>query len=362
LFVKELAMKLTLELLLTLAVMLSFGLLTPGQDAFAQNPAVMLTPSTLTFGVQIVGVSSASQVVTLTNTGSSTLNISYVVLTGTFYGDFAVVNNCGLSVPAGQSCSLNVAFTPLGTGIRSGSMLVFDDASGSPQSVTLSGTGAGSCANISDCAYQEVNARTSANQKSFFVYQDADSGFNHGFPSGFFGNIDLQTIIVNAACIDDPTLPSGCTNDMTRLDGSRGTVFSLTFPQMSEEQFGGVNFQDPENYNVDGVVGNGYDLIPATMIQFDVRSPNSVTAQFGVGGCVASLIPIGPTWTTMTIPIDSLFPPPSRVLCVHPTSRTHTFSSVFLPTELCPQAGVRSCLTTYSSLQRRRAKPQVQRH
>jgi len=37
---------------------------------------------------------------------------------------------------------------------------------------------------LSDAAYQLLNARVTANQTSFYVYQNADSGLNHGFPSG----------------------------------------------------------------------------------------------------------------------------------------------------------------------------------
>lgn len=40
---------------------------------------------------------------------------------------------------------------------------------------------------LSEPAYQLLAKWTIANRKNFYVYQNADSGFNHGFPSGFFG-------------------------------------------------------------------------------------------------------------------------------------------------------------------------------
>jgi len=327
--------------LLRLVVLIFLVVVASQQVSSAQGPIAAISPTAVAFGVQPVGVSTASQTVILTNTGSPTLNISYVVLTGNFYGDFSLVNNCGSSLPAGGNCPLNLTFTPGGTGARSALMLIFDDAPGSPQSVTLSGTGVGNCANVSDCGYQLLNSRASANQTSFFVYKDADSGFNHGFPSGFFGNIvDLQMIKVDAACIDAPTSGSGCTNDTTRFDGTRGTVFSLTLPTMSAEQFAGVNFQDPENYNFNGVVGNGYNLVPATMVQFDVRSPSGVSVQFGVGGCVTNVIPIPPTWMTMTIPLDSLFPPAdSGTTCPPDITSTHVLFSISTNGAVSPNGG-----------------------
>src|SRR5271157_3369983 len=53
---------------------------------------------------------------------------------------------------------------------------------------------------ISTRAYQEINQRIGANQESFYVYLDQDSGFNHGFPSGFMGT-DQRTIGINTGCI-----------------------------------------------------------------------------------------------------------------------------------------------------------------
>jgi urea transporter len=37
---------------------------------------------------------------------------------------------------------------------------------------------------ISGPAYNLLGRRITANQSSFYVYKDQDSGFNHGFPSG----------------------------------------------------------------------------------------------------------------------------------------------------------------------------------
>jgi cellulose 1,4-beta-cellobiosidase len=52
----------------------------------------------------------------------------------------------------------------------------------------------------------ELQARVTANQTAFYVYQDQDSGLNHGFPSGYFSGpgIDFHLIQLDAGCIDDP--------------------------------------------------------------------------------------------------------------------------------------------------------------
>jgi len=80
--------------------------------------------------------------VTLTNTaGTGTLTISSIAITGTNSGDFAELNNCGTSVPPGGHCTIGVTFKPTQLGPRTASVTITDDAVGSPQSVTLSGTG-----------------------------------------------------------------------------------------------------------------------------------------------------------------------------------------------------------------------------
>jgi len=100
-------------------------------------PQVSFSPATLTFAAQPMGTTSSPQVVTLTNTGLATLDITKVSTTG----DFAESNDCGTSVSTGRSCQILVTFAPTTTGQLSGTLSVTDNASGSPQSVLLSGTG-----------------------------------------------------------------------------------------------------------------------------------------------------------------------------------------------------------------------------
>src|SRR5439155_1162599 len=103
------------------------------------NPpaAGSLSPSSLSFGSQTVGTTSAAQAVALTNTGGTALSLSSL----TANGDFAQTNNCGSTVAAGASCAINVTFTPAAAGSRSGTLSMTDNAGGSPQSVSLTGTG-----------------------------------------------------------------------------------------------------------------------------------------------------------------------------------------------------------------------------
>jgi len=88
-----------------------------------------------------VGTTSSAQAVTLTNTQSTALTLTSIAFTGANSGDFAQTNNCGTSVAAGANCTINVAFTPAALGTRSATLTVTDDATNSPQTASLSGTG-----------------------------------------------------------------------------------------------------------------------------------------------------------------------------------------------------------------------------
>ena len=84
---------------------------------------------------------SAYQTVTLSNSGNAPLAISGITITGTNSGDFGYGNNCPTSLAAGAHCTINVTFNPTAAGARTAMMAVSDNASGSPQTVSLTGTG-----------------------------------------------------------------------------------------------------------------------------------------------------------------------------------------------------------------------------
>jgi len=109
------------------------------------GPGVGLSPTSLEFGNQTVGTTSAAQVVTLTNTGGAPLNITSITLGGTNSGDFAFdpSTTCpltGAQVVPGNNCVIAVTFTPTELGARSALVSIADDAPGSPQTVPLTGT------------------------------------------------------------------------------------------------------------------------------------------------------------------------------------------------------------------------------
>jgi hypothetical protein len=105
------------------------------------TPLVSFSSSDVSFPAQAVGTASKAAVVAVQNPGTASLTISGVTITGTNAGSFHETNNCGSSLAPGANCSISVVFDPASTGPLAASVNVADNVIGSPQAVSLTGTG-----------------------------------------------------------------------------------------------------------------------------------------------------------------------------------------------------------------------------
>jgi hypothetical protein len=118
-----------------------FSSTSPVLNQVVEGAVAQFTPKSLGFGNQTVGLMSPPQTAALKNTGNVTLTISSISITGADRGDFAQNNNCPASVAPNGSCSINVTFKPTTAGTRIAAVVIVDNAPGSPQKVTVKGTG-----------------------------------------------------------------------------------------------------------------------------------------------------------------------------------------------------------------------------
>jgi len=109
-------------------------------DLTGAGTVIDLSPLKLSFPPQKVGTTS-SQTVTLTNQGSTSVNITAIFVRGTNPNNFAETQTCGATVGPGASCTITVTFKPIKTGFLNAYVEIIDDGGGSPQRVTLTGTG-----------------------------------------------------------------------------------------------------------------------------------------------------------------------------------------------------------------------------
>ena len=105
---------------------------------YPNNPTATLSTSSIGFGYHHIGTSTLAQSLRLTNGGLVPLNISSLVIDNP---DFTQTNNCGTSLAPNHSCSIRVVFKPSLPYAETGTLTLTDNASNSPQTVSLTGIG-----------------------------------------------------------------------------------------------------------------------------------------------------------------------------------------------------------------------------
>lgn len=100
------------------------------------STAMNLSSTSLMFASQPVGTTSQPQNVTVRNTGSLPLFLAISA-----NGDFHESSNCEMRLDPATTCTVKVEFRPTKVGLRTGTLKFSDNASGSPQPVSLMGTG-----------------------------------------------------------------------------------------------------------------------------------------------------------------------------------------------------------------------------
>jgi hypothetical protein len=189
------------------------------QQATVGAPVVSLSPTSLTFTALAVGSTSASQTVTLTNSGNAALNISSISVgaSSSYENQFSQTNNCGTSLAMGANCIITVSATPTLVGPVTASISITDNAAGSPQTVGLTGTGSPFSLTTSCTSLTVVPG-----QSAIFTVDLAPAGENS--PS------------VTLACSGAPT-PGSCTvsNITNPLNGA--TTAQVTATTMQQTGF-----------------------------------------------------------------------------------------------------------------------------
>jgi hypothetical protein len=104
------------------------------------NPRASYNPSSLHFGSVPLGNNSTLDV-TLTNSGTTALDITSINITGVNAGDFAQSNACPSSLAPSTNCVISITFTPSEVGPRSADLTVKDNAEVGTQNVSLAGRG-----------------------------------------------------------------------------------------------------------------------------------------------------------------------------------------------------------------------------
>jgi hypothetical protein len=106
------------------------------------GPEIAMSPSTLSFAEQKLGIASAPQEITVSNMGTRTVVLTNIGIKG----DFTIMPNSTCEtmnegLPVNASCKIVVTFSPLQLGKSEGQVSITNNEDDKPETVQLSGTG-----------------------------------------------------------------------------------------------------------------------------------------------------------------------------------------------------------------------------
>ena len=127
-----------------------------GTGVATSTPAISVTPGAVSFGNQTVKT-SASQTVTVSNTGTAALSISQASVSGTGYSMTGLT--APITVAAGASTSFTVSFQPATTGAAAGSISIVSNASPITADGKSHGYGGGSIDSSDQCDSERSKLR-----------------------------------------------------------------------------------------------------------------------------------------------------------------------------------------------------------
>jgi hypothetical protein len=239
------------------------------------QPGLSISPATYDFG-SIVDGQTKSQNFTLTNTGSASLTVSQLSVSGTGY------SVSGLTTPttiaAGQSATFSAVFAPTTAGSLTGSVTVSSNAPNSPATISLTGTGVAASVTLSsspnNLSFGSVNAGTSTS-KSVTL--------SNG------GNVNVTISQISVSAKDITT--SGVTTPLTLTPGQSQTL-NVTFdPSAAETVSGNITVTSSQGAStVVSVSGTGVQAAisvtpsSASFGSVTVGSANSQTIQLSNTG------------------------------------------------------------------------------
>jgi len=194
-------------------------------------PEVTLVPGTLNFpGTTTQGESSAAQPITVTNSGNAPLTYSSApTLSGVNTADFSIASNtCTGSLAANSSCTVSVLFSPFAAGVRTTNLVFSDNASSSPQSVTLNGN---ALAAATFTPQSGTSDTVTAGQPATFALQ-ATPG------AGFTGTLAFS-------CTGSPT-GAACTAPSVNVASGTSTSFTVTITTSGSAVLPPTSFPRPQ--------------------------------------------------------------------------------------------------------------------
>lgn len=210
------------------------------------------------------------QSVTVSNSGSSSLTVSSISVSG----DFSQTNNCGV-VSAGGTCTLQVTFTPTAPGARSGTLTATTTAGVGTVSLSGNGTATGAVVSQSSIVFGSQALASASLSQSLTVTNTGTSALTVTSiaASGDFAQTNnCSTLPAQSYCTVQVTFTPAAT-------GARnGTLIIVDSAASHTVVLSGVGFDPTEGLSVSNLLFGSQTVGTTSAAQIATFTNNAATA------------------------------------------------------------------------------------
>ena len=248
--------------------------------------AASLSSNSLTFELQAVGTTSNPQVINLSALGP--LSITAFQMSG----DFSQTNDCPASLTSGQTCEIYVYFSPTGSGMRNGTLTIYDNGFfNQAPTVSLAGTGTAIQVTGSPIQFPNELVGSKSSAKSITIKNTGTNGVT-------MGTISLTE--TKDFSISSNTCPA---SGKVLAGGASCSVGIIFAPKSTGLKQGAlvINDSDPTSPQLAGMSGTGTSnvLLTPSSVNFPVTS-------VGVASAVQTITLTNNTGSTLTLGTPAL--------------------------------------------------------
>jgi hypothetical protein len=182
------------------------------------SSSITVSPSTIAFGSQPLNTPVTGQSISVTNSGFSNVTINSVQASGSY----SETDNCaGQLLSPGQNCTITASFNPEYTGSIPGTITIYDNATGAPHIVTLTGTGQLPASFSANLTFAATNVGSSSAPQTMTLTNNLNQSLNLTFAtSGDFSAAGNGT----TPCGTTLAAKAKCTFGVTFSPTTNGTI------------------------------------------------------------------------------------------------------------------------------------------
>ena len=244
-------------------------------------PTATLTPAAYDFSKVAVGLPSTN-VFTFTNTSTTSIAISAIVLAAESTNSYSYTKTCGTTLAAGATCSFTVTFKPTAAGATATTFNVTDDAG--TQKAAITGMGIAPTATLTPTTYDFGSVAVGLSQTTVFTLTNTSTT-----------SIAVGTIVLAPEATNSYSYTKTCG---TTLAAGAACAFTLTFkPTAGGSSATTLNVTDDAGRQIANITGTGIaptaTLTPATYDFGSVAVGASQTSVFTLTNTSTTSIAVG---------------------------------------------------------------------